>query len=95
MTPTREQVIAAFSAEFEPMGYEMELARCCCCTFANERTQDAFMGFTAGRDQGLREAKEVCEALDAMAGNDYATYSEGYADAATTCAAAIEQMRGK
>lgn len=89
-TPTREQVIAAFSAEFEPMGYEMELAKCQCCTFANERTQDAFMGFTAGREQGLREAEEECKRI---AVEDYGmvNHLHEYGE----CAAAIEQLRGK
>lgn len=88
MTPTREQVIATFIAEFEPMGYEMELAKCQCCTFANERTQDAFMGFTAGREQGLREAKEVCEALSTKV---YDHAKPPY----LSCAAAIEQLKEK
>ena len=39
----------------------------------------------AGRDQGIREAKEVCERI--VKDNEYA-----YAD---ECAAAIEQLRGK
>ena len=88
--PTREQVIAAFIAEFEPMGYEMKPATCHCCTFADERTQDAFMGFTAGREQGLREAKEVCEA------NPERQQADGsYIADQQACAAAIEQLRGK
>lgn len=62
-TPTREQVIAAFIAEFEPMGYEMDLAKCLCCTFASDSTQHAFMGYTAGRDQGLREAAAKVRAI--------------------------------
>ena len=39
----------------------------------------------AGRDQGIREAKEVCEHI--VKDNEYA-----YAD---ECAAAIEQLRGE
>lgn len=88
-TPTREQVIAAFIADFEPMGYQIDLAKCRCCTFASESTQDAFMGFTAGRDQGLREAKEVCEVQQSIQPN------EPRAVVAACCAAAIEQLRGK
>ena len=47
----------------------------------------------AGRAQGLREAKEVCEAErvtePSSTGDDYAAYDE----AITECAAAIEQLR--
>lgn len=88
-TPTREQVIAAFIAEFEPMGYQMDLAKCRCCTFASESTQDAFMVFTAGRDQGLREAKEVCE-QNAKRWPDLRGFY-----VANECASDIEQLRGK
>lgn len=41
----------------------------------------------AGRDQGLREAKEVCEARHANGNRKY-THADD-------CAAAIEQLRGK
>lgn len=88
-TPTRDQVSAAFIAEFEPMGYEMDLAKCQCCTFASDGTQHAFMGFTAGRDQGLREAKEVCE-QNAKRWPDLRGFY-----VANECAAAIEQLRGE
>lgn len=86
MTPTKEQVpLHPFTLSIG--GWHEDERR-----VIQQALADAM---SAGRDQGLREAKEVCEALDAMAGNDYATYSEGYADAATTCAAAIEQLRAK
>lgn len=84
-TPTREQVIASFIAEFEPMGYEMDLAKCQCCTFASDGTQHAFMGFTAGREQGLREAKEVCDA------DGFVEQFRGLNEATRR----IEQLRGK
>lgn len=44
-----------------------------------------FDDFTAGRDQGLREAKEVCEAIDPRASSN----------PAMLCAMKIEQLRGK
>ena len=40
---------------------------------------------TAGRDQGLREAKEVCEAIDPRASSN----------PAMLCSMKIEQLRGK
>lgn len=47
-------------------------------------------GLELGRDQGLREAKDVCE----YAAQKWPYPSHGNA-AALECAAAIEQLRGK
>lgn len=58
-------------------------------------------GLELGRDQGLREAKEVCEAMSARVvksntsrgrTNSAAVFSSGLLD---DCAAAIEQLRGE
>jgi len=95
-TPTREQVIAApiesYSAEdrafyafwyahmkdnmMQPPLHEVEHAV-------------ARLIYTAGRDQGLREAKEVCEVQQSIQPN------EPRAVVAACCAAAIEQLRGE
>lgn len=46
---------------------------------------------TAGRDQGLREAKELCERTAAEGMRFTGTREQG----ARSCAAAIKQLRGK
>lgn len=71
-TPTREQVI-----EQAIQGHA--------------GTRDAMRwlyehALTAGREQGLREAKEVCEGVRAPDGTNAQAWD---------CAAAIEQLRGK
>lgn len=83
-TPTREQV-AAWVAQAD--------------AYAGSQTSDfqehgeiaaehfAALAMSAGRDQGLREAKEVCEAKHAN-GNRKHTHAD-------ECAAAIEQLRAQ
>lgn len=49
------------------------------------------LAHTAGREQGLREAKEVCVREAEFLRSD----QNGGATACELCAAAIEQLRGK
>lgn len=76
-TPTREQVIE-WAKE---AGITSDDAAC----QIHDLTQLARIAHTAGREQGLREAKEVCEAIDPRASSN----------AAMLCAMKIEQLRGK
>ena len=80
-TPTREQALtpaelrelfASFSAEQQAM-------------FNRAVNAAHTSGLELGRDQGLREAKEVCEAIDPRASSH----------PAMLCAMKIEQLRGK
>ena len=92
MTPTREQVIAApiesYSAEdraffafwYAHMKDDLMQPPLHECSHAVARYI-----FTAGREQGLREAEEACEAKHAN-GNRKHTHAD-------ECAAAIEQLR--
>ena len=94
-TPTRDQVIADMQALGVP---DLWLA-----TLTDRAFEFIAMAAehytTAGREQGLREAKEVCD--DHKAGwseNANGCTSGMYdfmSDAAEQCAAAIEQLRGK
>ena len=91
-TPTREQVIAApiesYSAEdraFYEFWYAHMKDNMMQPPLNTVHHAVARLIYTAGRDQGIREAKEVCERI--VKDNEYA-----YAD---ECAAAIEQLRGK
>lgn len=84
MTPTREQECKhehiktwVFADTKEPA---MWSCAGCGVKFAPEMAT-----LTAGRDQGLREAKEVCEGI--VKDNEYA-----YAD---ECPGDIKQLRGK
>lgn len=95
-TPTREQVIAApiesYSAEdraffafwYAHMKDDLMQPPLHECSHAVARHI-----FTAGREQGLREAKEVCE-QNAKRWPDLRGFY-----VANECAAAIEQLRGK
>lgn len=84
-TPTREQVIADMQALGVP---DLWLATLTDRAF--EFIAKAAEHYTtAGRDQGLREAKEVCE-QNAKRWPDLRGFY-----VANECAAAIEQLRGK
>lgn len=103
-TPTREQVIAwAREAGFMtgtvdyadgegafPVAQAIASGNC-----LHELVRLCTLAMSAGRAQGLREAKEVVErervVEPSSTGDDYAAYDE----AITDCAAAIEQLRGK
>ena len=97
-TPTREQVIERSRIDFECyflesrrskganraptfMRYEQD------GTYIDDHTQRHWwtwqQAVNAGRDQGLREAKEVCEAIDPRASSN----------PAMLCAMNIEQLR--
>lgn len=86
-TPTREQVIEwarltdpdAFHPDIELYADEVDFL----VAFAD-------LALTAGRDQGLREAKEVCEANPERQQADGSYIADQQASAA-----AIEQLRGK
>lgn len=91
-TPTREQECKhehiktwVFADTKEPAMWS--------CAYCGLKFAPEMATLTAGRDQGLREAKEVCEAErvtePSSTGDDYAAYDE----AITECAAAIEQLR--
>lgn len=89
MTPTREQECKhehiktwVFEDTKEPA---MWSCADCGVKFAPEMAT-----LTAGRDQGLREAKEACEAM----AHDLRTH-DTVRMAAGKCAAAIEQLRAK
>lgn len=79
-TPTREQIEAEFASFIEyPSEDKRYVTTTSCLMFAEHIARIAH---TAGRDQGLREAKEVCEAMhDEDRPGDYVY--------------AIEQLRGK
>jgi len=87
-TPTREQVealdAAAALAVCEKFGFEPSNA-----PYIKRSPEYAMalvtLAMSAGRDQGLREAKEVCEAIDPRASSN----------PAMLCAMKIEQLRGK
>lgn len=84
-TPTREQVIEwAEEADIDPhdMCSDPRIA-------VNNLERLCAIAMSAGRDQGLREAKEVCE-QNAKRWPDLRGFY-----VANECAAAIEQLRGK
>lgn len=83
-TPTRWQVIewakeAGIDAESDTL--------CRHEGWLEPITQLCAIAMSAGREQGLREAKEVCEARHANGNRKYTHADE--------CAAAIEQLRAK
>lgn len=92
MTPTREQVIewakeagfvynnriGEFSTPLTDGAHLDELERL--CSFA----------YSAGREQGLREAREVCEANPERQQEDGSYIADQHA-----CTAAIKQLEGK
>ena len=87
-TPTREQAFDQWlkARFFETVDGRSEFITTCTRDLMRE-------AHTAGREQGLREAKEVVErervVEPSSTGDDYAAYDE----AITDCAAAIEQLR--
>lgn len=96
-TPTREQVIAAppesYSAEdraFYTFWYAHMKDNMMQPPLNTVHHAVARLIFTAGRDQGLREAKEVCEVM----AHDLRTH-DTVRMTAGKCAAAIEQLRGE
>lgn len=88
-TPTREQVIewAKAANVLEPI--ELLETNQWRQDTIRELTRFATLAMSAGRDQGLREAKEVCE-QNAKRWPDLRGFY-----VANECAAAIEQLRGK
>ena len=85
-TPTREQVIQmAADAGFVGYGEDMGEYSIPAPAFIARLERVIEAAHTAGRDQGLREAKEVCEAIDPRASSN----------PAMLCAMKIEQLRGK
>lgn len=100
MTPTREQECKhehiktwVFADTKEPAMWS--------CAECGVKFAPEMATLTAGRDQGLREAKEVCEAMSARVvkantsrgrTNSAAVFSSGLLD---DCASAIEQLRGE
>ena len=89
-TPTREQVIE-WAKEIGFMRYQVELTPLettieSWAGSSDDLTQLATLAMSAGREQGLREAKEVCEALSTKV---YDHAKPPY----LSCAAAIEQLR--
>lgn len=104
-TPTREQVealdAAAALAVCEKFGFEPSNA-----PYIKRSPEYAMalvtLAMSAGREQGLREAKEVCEAerqefLEQSARNDgrQSDMAFGSVNSSERIAAAIEQLRGK
>jgi len=91
MTPTREQVI-------EWAEEATILSDDAACQIQELRALAA-LAYSAGRAQGLREAREVCEAnkADWIENAKCCTYGmyDFMADAADSCAAAIKQLEGK
>ena len=86
-TPTREQVIE-WAKEIGFMRYQVELTPLettieSWAGSSDDLTQLATLAMSAGREQGLREAKEVCEAIDPRASSN----------PAMLCAMNIEQLR--
>lgn len=85
-TPTREQVIEwaeeAGAIQLNEKGWDTVIQG-----GIGDMQRFAVLAMEAGRDQGLREAKEVCEAKHAN-GNRKHTHAD-------ECAAAIEQLRGE
>lgn len=53
------------------------------------------LAMSAGRDQGLREAKEVCEGRSILRYLPANHFEIERSTEARSCAAAIEQLRGK
>ena len=89
-TPTREQVIQmAAEAGFVGYGEDMGEYSIPAPAFIARLERVIEAAHTAGRDQGLREAKEVCEVQQSIQPN------EPRAVVAACCAATIEQLRGK
>ena len=89
-TPTREQVIQmAADAGFVGYGEDMGEYSIPAPDFIARLERVIEAAHTAGRDQGLREAKEVCE-QNAKRWPDLRGFY-----VAKECAAAIEQLRGK
>ena len=89
-TPTREQVIQmAADAGFVGYGEDMGEYSIPAPAFIARLERVIEAAHTAGRDQGLREAKEVCE-QNAKRWPDLRGFY-----VANECAAAIEQLRGK
>lgn len=100
-TPTREQVIewakeAGIDAESDTL--------CRHEGWLEPITQLCAIAMSAGRDQGIREAKEVCEreaeGFGGVAAGPFATdfgkhTHNAMAAGAKNCAAAIEQLRGE
>lgn len=97
-TPTREQECKhehiktwVFEDTKEPAMWS--------CAYCGLKFAPEMATLTAGREQGLREAKEVCEckalasALAHVNTDEQAFHIK--AEAARSCAAAIEQLRGK
>lgn len=80
MTPTREQAFDQWLKDryFETVDGRSEFITTCTRDLMRE-------AHAAGRDQGLREAKEVCEAIDPRASSN----------PAMLCAMNIEQLRAK
>ena len=104
-TPTREQVIQmAADAGFVGYGEDMGEYSIPAPAFITRLERVIEAALTAGRDQGLREAKEVCEreaeGFGGIAAGPFATdfgkhTHNSMAAGAKNCAAAIEQLRGK
>ena len=89
-TPTREQVIQmAADAGFVGYGEDMGEYSIPAPAFIARLERVIEAAHTAGREQGLREAKEVCE-QNAKRWPDLRGFY-----VANECAAAIEQLRGK
>lgn len=89
-TPTREQVIQmAADAGFVGYGEDMGEYSIPAPAFIARLERVIEAAHTAGRDQGLREAKEVCE-QNAKRWPDLRGFY-----VANECAAAIEQLRAK
>lgn len=93
MTPTREQVIEwAKNADEEFEGFERVDNYSLSDSLLGERavTRFAALAYSAGRAQGLREAREVCEQRDEEGeGPDcWDWHAKDYA-------AAIKQLEGK
>ena len=105
-TPTREQVMPepfGYVSDGFPDGLRFQhkpwpelhqLTRSVAAVYsAAQLVQAIEYAHTAGREQGLREAKEVVErervVEPSSTGDDYAAYDE----AITDCAAAIEKLR--
>ena len=102
-TPTREQVIEwaeeAGAIQLHKEGWDTVIQG-----GIGDMQRFAVLAMEAGRDQGLREAKEVCEreaeGFGGIAAGPFATdfgkhTHNAMAAGAKNCAAAIEQLRGE
>lgn len=105
MTPTREQVIQmAADAGFVGYGEDMGEYSIPATAFISRLGRVIEAATEAGRAQGLREAREVCEKeaenFGGVAAGPFATdfgkhTHNAMAAGAKNCAAAIKQLEGK